>query len=164
MSKTLFIVRHAKSSWDYTDISDVDRPLSLRGINDAGIMAGRLKAKGDIPSLLITSPACRAFHTAIIFSRALKVSCENLVIEERIYPGSINEMLNVIEHVSEKYASIMIFGHNPASTGLANHFLKQPIDNLPTAGIVTLNFNGDSWKNFKDQKPGSEHIDYPKKT
>jgi phosphohistidine phosphatase len=163
MSKTLFIVRHAKSSWDYDDISDIDRPLSIRGINDAGVMAGRLKAKGDIPSLLISSPACRALHTATIFSRTLKVSCENMVIEERIYPGSINEILNVIEHISDKYDSIMIFGHNPASTGLANHFLKHTIDNLPTAGVVTLNFNGDSWKNLKDKQPNSENIDYPKK-
>ncbi len=163
MSKTLFIVRHAKSSWGYDDISDIDRPLSLRGINDAGVMASRLKAKGDIPSLLISSPACRALHTATIFSRTLKVSCENLVVEERIYPGSINEVLNIIENISDRHASIMIFGHNPASTGLANHFLKHPIDNLPTAGVVILNFNGDSWKNLKDQEPISEHLDYPKK-
>jgi phosphohistidine phosphatase len=164
MTKTLFIVRHAKSCWDYDDISDIDRPLSIRGINDAGVMAGRLKAKGDIPSLLISSPANRALHTATIFSRTLKGSSENLVIEGRIYPGSINEILNVIENISDRYDSIMIFGHNPASTGLANHFLKHPIDNLPTAGVVTLNFNGDSWKNIKDQEPKSEYIDFPKKS
>jgi phosphohistidine phosphatase len=58
----------------------------------------------------------------------------------------------------------MIFGHNPASTGLVNRFLKHPIDNLPTAGVVTLNFNGDSWKNLKDQQPKSENIDFPKKS
>jgi phosphohistidine phosphatase len=163
MTKTLYIVRHAKSSWDYDDISDIDRPLSIRGMNDAGVMAGRLKAKGDIPSLLISSPANRALHTATIFCRTLKVSCEKLLIEERIYPGSINEILNVIENISDNYDSIMIIGHNPASTGLANHFLKHSIDNLPTTGVVTLSFNGDSWKNLKQQQPKSENIDYPKK-
>jgi len=58
----------------------------------------------------------------------------------------------------------MIFGHNPSSTNLANHFLKHPIDNLPTSGIVTLNFNSDSWKNIKDQQPKNENTDYPKKS
>ena len=164
MSKTLYIVRHAKSSWDYDDISDIDRPLSTRGINDAGVMAGRFKAKEELPSLLITSPACRALHTATIFARTMKISCERLVIEERIYPGSLNEILNVLENTSDKYESFMIFGHNPASTSLANHFLKHAIDNLPTAGVVTLNFNGDSWKNIKDQQPKNENIDYPKKS
>jgi phosphohistidine phosphatase len=162
MSKTLYIVRHAKSSWDYEDISDVDRPLSKRGISDAGVMAGRLKAKGDVPSLLITSPACRALQTATIFARTMKVPCEKLIIEERIYPGSIHEILNVIENSGDNNTSIMIFGHNPSFTGLANQFLKHPIENLPTAGVVILNFNGDSWKNLKDQIPESEKIDYPK--
>lgn len=164
MSKTLFIVRHAKSSWDYDDICDFDRPLSIRGINDAGVMAGRVKAKGDVPALLITSPACRALHTATIFARTMKVPCENLIIDERIYPGSIHEMLNIIENVNDRFTSVMIFGHNPSSTGLANHFLKHPIDNLPTAGVVILNFNGDCWKDIKNQQSKSEHIDFPKKS
>jgi phosphohistidine phosphatase len=164
MSKTLFIVRHAKSSWDYEDINDIDRPLSTRGINDAGIMADRIKSMGEIPSLMITSPACRAFHTATIFARAMKFPCEQIIINNKIYPGSVHEVLDIIEKISDNYSSVMIFGHNPASTAMANHFLKHPIDNLPTAGVVTLNFNGDSWKGIRDLKPENEHIDYPKKS
>jgi phosphohistidine phosphatase len=163
MTKQLFIVRHAKSSWDYEDISDIDRPLSIRGITDAGVMAGRLKSNGDIPSLMISSPACRAIHTATIFARVLKFPWEQLTIAEKIYPGSINDILNILEKIEEPNSSVMIFGHNPAFTELANYFLKYPVDNVPTAGVVTLNFAGDSWKNLRESKAKSELIDFPKK-
>jgi len=163
MSKTLYVVRHAKSSWDYEDISDIDRPLSIRGINDASGMADRLKSKGEIPSLMITSPACRAFHTATIFAKTLKFPCEQIIIAEKIYPGSLPEVLNIIEKVGDSYSSVMIFGHNPTITGLANHFLKHEVDNVPTSGIVILKFPGDTWKDLRDLKPKSEVVDFPKK-
>ena len=163
MSKQLYIVRHAKSSWDYEDISDIDRPLSIRGITDAGVMAGRLKSNGDIPSLMISSPACRAIHTATIFARVLKFPLEKIIIAEKIYPGNINDILKILEKIEECHSSVMIFGHNPALTELANYFLKYPIDNIPTAGVVTLNFSVDRWKDLRESKAKSELVDFPKK-
>jgi len=163
MSKKLFIVRHAKSSWDYEEISDIDRPLSIRGIKDAAMMADRLKSRNQIPSLMISSPACRAMQTATIFSRVLKCPCEELIIIEKIYQGSMHEIMNILEKVDDRYSSVMIFGHNPDFTMLANHFLKHPVDNVPTAGVVTLNFSSGNWKDINKLKPDSEHFDYPKK-
>ena len=163
MSRQLYIVRHAKSSWDYDDIKDIDRPLCIRGINDAATMAERLKSQDHIPSLMISSPACRALNTATIFSRILKVPCEQMIIVEKIYQGGMHEILNILEKVDDSYSSVMIFGHNPDFTMLANHFLKHPVDNVPTAGVVTLNFSSGSWKDLKKLKPESEHFDFPKK-
>jgi phosphohistidine phosphatase len=163
MSKHLYIVRHAKSSWDYEDISDIDRPLSIRGIRDASVMAGRLKSNGDIPTLMISSPACRAIHTATIFARIFKFPTENIMIAEKIYPGNINDILKILENIEEHHSSVMIFGHNPAFTELANYFLKYPVDNVPTAGVVTLNFSVDSWKDLRESKAKSELVDFPKK-
>jgi phosphohistidine phosphatase len=163
MSKQLYIVRHAKSSWDYEDISDIDRPLSFRGIKDADTMACRLKSRGNIPSLMITSPACRALHTATIFAKALEVPCEQMIIVEKIYQGGMHEIINILEKVDDHYSSVMIFGHNPDFTMLANHFMKHPVDNIPTAGVVTLNFSSGSWKDLKKLKPETEHFDFPKK-
>jgi phosphohistidine phosphatase len=163
MSKQLYIVRHAKSSWDYEGISDIDRPLSIKGITDAGIIAGRLKSQNRIPSLMISSPACRAIHTATIFARVLKVPCEQMIIVEKIYQGGMHEVLNILEKVDDCYSSIMIFGHNPDFTMLANHFLKHPIDNIPTAGVVILEFSSGSWKDLKKLKTESEDFDFLKK-
>jgi phosphohistidine phosphatase len=163
MSKKLYIVRHAKSSWDYEDISDIDRPLSLRGINDAGLMADRLKSRRNIPSLIMTSPACRALHTATIFARTFNLPWEQLRIVEKMYPGSVDDMLKILEKVENSYPSVMIFGHNPAFTEFANYFLSQPVDNVPTAGVVALNFPGDNWKDLKHLQPVIEDFDFPKK-
>jgi len=163
MPKQLYIVRHAKSSWDYEDINDIDRPLCTRGIKDATTMAGRLKSRGQIPSLMISSPACRALHTATIFAKVLKFPCEQMIIVEKFYQGGIHEILNILEKVDEQNSSVMIFGHNPDFTMLANHFLKYPVDNVPTAGVVALNFSSGIWKDIKKLKPESEYFDFPKK-
>ncbi len=163
MTKTLFITRHGKSSWDFENIADIDRPLSTRGINNAYTMAERFKAKGMISELLFSSPASRALHTAIIYIRILGLSWESLKINERIYFDSANEILEIIEQADDHYSSIMVIGHNPAFTELANSLLQHPVDNIPTAGIVTLVFPTNQWALIRTMKTEKEDFDYPKK-
>jgi len=164
MSKTLHIARHAKSSWDYDDISDIDRPLNTRGINSAYLMARRFAEKKQLPDLLITSPANRALYTAVIYARVLKLSWDTIVLNENIYMGYVEEIEQIIESTDNKHDSIMLFGHNPTFTVLANHFVKDQIDNIPTAGIVSLTFKENSWENIGNAKPRQVDFDYPKKT
>ena len=163
MTKTLYIARHGKSSWDFENIADIDRPLSTRGVNNAYTMAERLRAKGMIPELLISSPASRALHTAVIYIRTLDLPWESLKINERIYYESANEILETIEQIDDNYSSIMVIGHNPAFTELANSLLQQPVDNIPTAGIVTIVFPTGQWKSIRKVKTEKEDFDYPKK-
>ena len=82
MAKSLHIIRHGKSSWDFEGISDIDRPLSPRGINNAYLMAKKLSERKVVPDLFMTSPANRALYTAIIFSRVMKFPYEKIVIED----------------------------------------------------------------------------------
>lgn len=163
MTKTLYIARHGKSSWDFENIADIDRPLSTRGVNNAYTMANRLKAKGMIPELLLSSPASRALHTAIIYIRTLDLPWESLKINERIYFDSANEILETIENTEDQYSSMMVIGHNPAFTELANRLLQHPVDNIPTAGIVTIIFPTDQWMSIRKVKTEKEDFDYPKK-
>jgi phosphohistidine phosphatase len=163
MAEQLIIARHGKSSWDYEAILDIDRPLAIRGITDSIRMAERMKSRGHIPSLIITSPAIRAIHTAVIFARVLNLSWEQLRIEEKIYPGSPEDILDLLEQVDDRYPSVMIFGHNPAFTELANHFLTHRIDNIPTAGMVILDFTSGNWKEIRNLKSQNELFDFPKK-
>jgi len=163
MTKTLFITRHGKSSWDFEDIADIDRPLSSRGVNNAYMMAEKLKMKGLIPDLLLSSPAIRALHTADIFIRTLGLDWDSLKINEKIYFGYTTEILEAIGQLDNHYSTVMIFGHNPAFTELANSFLKNPVDNIPTAGIITLVFPIDKWTELRNARPESEDFDYPKK-
>ena len=163
MSKILHIARHAKSSWDFEDISDIDRPLNPRGINSAYLMARRFSERNQLPDLLITSPANRALYTAVIYARVLKLSWDKIVLNENIYTGYAEEIIQIIESADNKLDSIMVFGHNPTFTVLANHFLKDQIDNIPTAGIVSLTFKENTWENIGNAAPQKVYFDYPKK-
>ena len=164
MSKSLHIARHAKSSWDYEDISDIDRPLNPRGINNAYLMARRFTERNKLPDLIITSPANRALHTAVIYTRVLKLSWDKIVLNDNIYMGNAEEIIQLIESTDNKHNNIMVFGHNPTFTALANHFLKDQIDNIPTAGIVSLNFKENTWENIGNASPQKAYFDYPKRS
>jgi len=161
--KQLHIIRHGKSSWDFDEISDIDRPLSPRGVNNAYMMARRLKDNGIIPDLIISSPANRALYTAVIFARVMEIPWNKIDINENIYMGYSEDILRILEKIDNKYSSVFIFGHNPTFTVLANHFLAEQVDNIPTAGMVGLTFSLSGWNEVAKTRPDSEYFDYPKK-
>lgn len=161
--KQLFIVRHGKSSWQYESIDDIDRHLKEKGIHDAYKMAKRLKDKKISPGLIISSPAPRAFHTATIFARTLGYPPDDITIQSHFYPGEDEEILKTIKEQDDSVSSVMIFGHNPAFTDMANHFLPEKLDKLPTSGVAMVYFNTTSWKEIDKSKVDQVLIDYPKK-
>jgi len=144
--KTLYIVRHAKSSWDVESLSDNDRPLKERGIRDAFEIARQLKGKKDVPQSMISSPAIRALHTAIIFSRTLNVPADKIIVSERLLHTDTSEIIDMIRETPEDIGSLMIFGHNPEFTELANLLSNLSLANLPTTGTVKLTFRMNSWE------------------
>lgn len=161
--KELHIVRHGKSSWDYENISDEDRPLAIRGIKNTYDMAQRLVSKSYTPELLITSPANRALYTAVIFSKVMGIPFSSLVIDERLYMAYEEEIIDLLHEVDDTISSLMIFGHNPSFTGVANEFVKKHISNMPTAAVVTLKFETDKWNKIEPSNLVFEQFNYPKK-
>lgn len=161
--KTLFIGRHAKSSWDYPGRSDIDRPLAERGVQNAYDMASRMKKRDEVPQLIISSPANRALHTAVIYSRVLDYNLGGIVINEDLYMGGEDAILQVISLVDDNIDSLMIFGHNPDFTYLANNFLNDRIYNIPTCGVVRLSFKVTHWENIHRSTLTGHLFDYPKK-
>ncbi|MCF8335250.1 MAG: histidine phosphatase family protein [Bacteroidales bacterium] len=161
--KQLFIVRHGKSSWKYESIDDIDRHLKEKGIHDAYKMAKRMKDKNIKPGLIISSPAARAYHTASIFARTLDYSPEDITIRSHFYPGKDNEIIDTIKELDDNVDSVMIFGHNPAFTDVANHFLSEQLDKLPTSGVAIISFNASSLKDIEKENVDQVEIDYPKK-
>lgn len=161
--RVLYIVRHGKSSWDYDEISDIDRPLKYRGIRDAYEMARRLKIARNIPGAFITSPANRAMHTATIFLTVFEKAYDALKIDTRIYEGGRNEILQLIREQPAEIKKLAIFGHNPVFSDLSNMFAKQQVFNLPTSGMGVFTFECDSWGDLGPDKVVNEFIDFPKK-
>ena len=161
--KTLTIVRHAKSSWDNPGLSDRDRPLNKRGERDAPIMGARIKEHGIRPSLIISSPAKRAWSTAKIIAAEITYPIEFLQRERNLYHASVDEILDVIAAQDEGFNNLMIVGHNPGFTEFANFLSPGLTNNLPTAGVVAVEIDRDDWSLY--ERPSTRLLvhDYPKK-
>lgn len=161
--KTLYIVRHAKSSWDYEGISDLDRPLKLKGIRDAYEMARRVKIECQFPDLLISSPAIRALHTAEIFTRVLELNHNKLCIDEKIYGSGLGVIKKLLSDQDESIKRLMIFGHNPDFSELATILSGKPYIELPTCGVVRFDFEVSQWALISSKNMKNMILDSPKK-
>ncbi len=146
LNKTLFIVRHGKSTWDYHGVDDIDRPLKERGIRNASEMAGYIKKQNIFPEMIYSSPAARAVNTALIFARIFDFPEDKFFIKNDLYMSDTDDILNVISETSAKVGSLMIFGHNPGFTDLANYLSELRLANIPTSGLVILDFSCEEWK------------------
>ncbi len=160
--KKLYLVRHAKSSWKHEGLKDMDRPLHGRGVNDAHSGSQWLSEQGEIPNHIVSSPATRALHTALIFAKNFDITIKEVEVNNEIYHSGTNELLKVVSKFDDKYESVMLFGHNPTITDFVNRCIDHRIDNVPTTGIACLKFNVGSWKDI-DKKAELVFFDYPKR-
>ena len=150
--KTLFLVRHAKSSRDDPALPDKKRPLNDRGMRDAPRIGERL-AKQDVkPDLILSSPALRALATAEIIAKKLDYKVKDIVVDERLYAAEPDDLLDVIHELGEKPKRVMLFGHNPEFAELA-HRLSSEITDLPTCAVAEFRFDIKSWSNVGKQAP-----------
>jgi phosphohistidine phosphatase len=152
MSKTLYLVRHAKSSWKNPGLADSQRPLNKRGKRDAPLMGKTLMDRKEIPELLISSPAKRALSTAKQFAKEFNYPKEKINISDTLYMASSADFYNVIEKHDNSLKSIMLFSHNPGITDFANSISGSDIENIPTSGTVIIDFDTNSWKEIKKTK------------
>lgn len=163
MLRRLYIIRHGKSSWDHPGLEDIDRPLADRGIRNAGDMAGRLEKAGFIPQLIFSSPASRALNTALIMAKSWDLKPEQLQIHDLLYDAYLTDILQVVASAPAEISDLAIYGHNPSFTAFANSFLEFPLGNLPTAGVVVVSLESDSWEGIGRKHVQETHVDYPKR-
>jgi phosphohistidine phosphatase len=161
--KTLTLLRHAKSSWDDTSVDDADRPLNGRGERDAPAMGARILAAGVRPALIVSSPANRAWTTAKIVAEALNYPREFLERDSSLYLASLNRLLDIVVAQDEKINNLMLVGHNPGLTSLANHLVPGITNNLPTCGVLSVSMGIDSWQLYTPPPASVDYFDYPKK-
>lgn len=162
MSKTLYLVRHAKSSWRDASLTDRERPLNRRGRESAPEMGRRLAEQGHQPDLIISSPARRAFSTAKKIAKALAYDKSEIVIDEKLYFSGSGSMVSMLENLDDRYQGVMIVGHNPAMTSLLNILSEAPVDNMPTCAVAVLAFDMDSWSELDVTNGELLAYDFPK--
>ena len=141
--KELFIVRHAKSSWDYPNLADYERPLNERGKRDAPKMASLLQAKTKEIDYIVSSPAIRAKETSLEFSRKFRNA--SVDFKETIYESNVENLTNIVQSFDDQHSKVILVGHNPGLTFLANYYLGDSIGHLPTCGIIGIQFHINQW-------------------
>jgi phosphohistidine phosphatase len=162
-NKVLHVVRHAKSSWENDGIADIDRTLKPKGIRNAYETARKLKLIDHIPDMIVSSPADRALHTAIIFARVFEYPLESLQINEVLYESSKDHILDFIRDFDDSKHSLMIFGHNPDVTNIVNYFIRKAVNEIPTTGVTTLMFTCDTWKKIAPENMDKHLFYFPSK-
>lgn len=158
--KNLILVRHAKSSWE-APLKDIDRTLNQRGIADAHLVS--TNCSKFLPSVYIiwSSLAKRASETAVIFAQNILYPIESIVFKQELYTFDENKLERVIKSCSNDFESVILFGHNEAITNFVNKFGDTYIDNVPTSGFVSLQFDTTDWE--KIDKGRIKKIIFPKK-
>jgi len=161
--KTLYLVRHAKSSWKYPNLDDFERPLSKRGRKNAPFMGRILKKLKAAPDLVISSPANRAATTARIIAGTIDYPLEKIQYDETIYGSSEDDLIQVIQQFDNAVNKALLVSHNPALTDLANSIGDTAVSNIPTCGVFCVNFNISSWAKFGGRRGKLIFVEFPKK-
>ncbi|HOX79066.1 MAG TPA: histidine phosphatase family protein [Bacteroidales bacterium] len=160
--KTIYIVRHAKSSWNQADLPDERRPLMEKGKKRTKKIIDKLHEMNIHVDYIISSHAVRALETAKLLAHALNYPNENIKIDPHIYFTDGDGIINQFFDIPERFRSVMIVGHNPALTDFINQYLKEPIENLPTSGIVGISFETDKWEEIPLAKHHVDFLLFPK--
>ena len=162
MIRQLFLFRHAKSSWDEPYLDDHDRPLNERGLRNAPEMGKRLQRSIVRLDLWISSTALRAITTAEILAEQVGFPPDQIQRTKDLYHASATELQEFIAGLDDAIGSAILFGHNPGMTSLVANLYGLPIDNLPTCGLVHLQFNENTWSAVSSAPPARAYFDFPK--
>ncbi len=163
MERRLYLIRHAKSSWKDTRLSDFDRPLNKRGKHDAPFMGTRLSKYHVQPDLIISSPAKRAIKTAKLLAHEINYSKKDIVEDKKIYGADVDGLLEIIRNLDNDKNQVFLIGHNPGLTLLAESLSGLPVQNIPTCGVFCVEFQADTWKDIKEGLGALIFLDFPKK-
>ncbi|MEN5386513.1 histidine phosphatase family protein [Aliarcobacter skirrowii] len=159
--RELILIRHAKSDWSNPLLDDFERPLNKRGEKNAPFMAKILKKEIQKPDLIISSPSFRTKLTLEYFLKEFEYKGE-VIFEKSIYEAPFENLLKVIKNIDNKYKTIFLIGHNPGLNDLANFLLGSFEDNIPTSGVLKIDFDTNSWKNISKDNSKLIFFKYPK--
>ncbi len=142
--KTLYLLRHAKSSWKDVSLADIDRPLKKRGKNAADFIGRFLLDNKEFPDLILCSPAKRAKETIDIVKKSAKL-LSGLRYDKRIYGANPHTLMKVVSEIDNNVNSVLLVGHNPAMEEFLESLTGQAL-RMPTAALAKINLRVGSWR------------------
>lgn len=161
MNKKLMLIRHGQANSGKYENSDFDRTLSPTGIEEAQELAFRLKNKLLIPTHLLSSTAVRALSTATIFAGIWGMEFEDIQMNDTIYDSSVHTYLQAINGLDDNMDFVALFGHNPEISEFAEYLTYADFSQMPTCGVVIIDFAFDSWDMVKVDSGIISLFDYP---
>ena len=158
--KRLILIRHSKSSWKDLSLTDFNRPLNSRGKSDGPLMASYLRNRITIVDYLHSSSSVRTFETSKYFIN--QIIFGKIQYDDSLYHCSSSSLLNIIMNYSDDYQSVMVIAHNPGLTNLINNITNISLDNLPTTGLVEIEFKINHWSNISSENSNVIDLKFPK--
>ncbi len=140
-------MRHAKSSWENSDLADFNRPLNQRGLKAAPLVGETIRKNKFSVDLIVSSPAERAKQTAMLVKEAARMQAE-IRFDKRIYEANTQTLLEIVAGLNQKTKSVMLVGHNPGFENLVK-VLTGEIESMPTAALAVIDLKTDKWSDVK---------------
>lgn len=159
----LILLRHGKSAWDEPGLDDFDRTLAPRGLRDVPEMGRRLARRGVVPDAVISSSAVRALSTACALAREIGFPEDRITATGALYLASARELLEIIRQAPAGTGTLLLVAHNPGLTDLANQLDEVRMDNMPTSGMLCVEFDAPGWTEVQPAEAQFGWFDYPKK-
>ena len=162
--KTIYIIRHAKSSWKFIKLPDKLRPLNKRGYQSASLIGHALAQKGVVLDKMISSPATRALSTAQIISTTLKYKIKDIEISDNFYTFSDSGKIifETLSSLPDHVNSVAVFGHNSTFENIAHYVSNGEIIHFPTCALLALTFDENTWKNLSLDHVRMDYLLTPK--
>ncbi len=158
----LTLIRHAKSSWKDTTLTDFERPLNKRGRHNAPLMGRVIRHNGLSFDRMLSSPAERAITTARLIAAELGYPEQQIETLDELYDASAGQLLHSVQSVDDRWRSVALVAHNPGLTQLCNDLSDAGIDNLPTCAVAVIEFELDSWQAVHPDSGRLTRFDYPR--
>ena len=150
MPKTLFLMRHAVAASAESRQDDKNRDLTQAGVKDSlhmGAWFVRQKARWD---LMVSSSALRAEQTANLVAEGMKIEHPRVLVEDVLYDASVRQLLEYVNNIEDAYHSVLIVGHNPALSYLAEYLTKAHIGDMAPGSVAIIRFEFSSWKQVSE--------------
>jgi phosphohistidine phosphatase len=147
-ARTMYVLRHTKSSWDDESLSDFDRPLAPRGLRDGKRLARHIAEAHVRPDVVLCSSARRAQETLAQIAHSLGTPAVRMLDE--LYGADVADVLGFVHALDNAHSSVLVIGHNPCVAELA-----QTAEKFPTGALATLRFDAESWD---DLRPGEAEV------
>ena len=146
MPKTLYLMRHAEAAAKEARQEDKSRELTQSGVKDALHTGAWLREQNTNWDLIVSSSAIRAEQTALMVAEGMKLDHPRIVLEDVLFDASVRQLLDYVNNIEDAYQSVLIVGHNPAISYLAEYLTKADIGDMAPGAVVIIRFELSSWK------------------